>query len=157
MLMLGIIIMIKQNTIKNTYISHPCWPIAFEPHQTLAFCPFDPEADIYSSMQLVYLAAYPWYLARKVYLIAQYFPCFGVRPQRIQRAAHHRARLFLVVEDTEHRRRHYYCEQRQGLKPSWDPGRYGREGSVAPALHQRARARSRSFDKSTAWNRMLSE
>lgn len=33
-----------------THISHPCWPIAFEPHQALAFRPLDPKTDIYSSM-----------------------------------------------------------------------------------------------------------
>ena len=71
---------------------------------------------------------------RKVNLIAQNLSRLCIRPQRIQRTADHRARLFLVIEDRQHRRGHHGGEDGHAVEPAVGV-RDGGEGAVGAAFH----------------------
>jgi hypothetical protein len=78
--------------------------------------PLDPKADVNAPMHLVDLTLDPWVLARKVYLVPEFFAYERVGAQGVEGGGYDRGFLFLVVEEGEEGERHADYEDWEGFQ-----------------------------------------
>jgi hypothetical protein len=90
-------------------------------HLSTPLCPLDPEADVNAPVNLIDLALDPRVLARKVYLVSEFFAYERVGAQGVEGGGYDGGFLFLVVEEGEEGERHADYENWEGFQ---DLGRY---------------------------------